>query len=79
MSKRRARTLSCTFAPALIALVGFGGATLSAIEPEDAPAKSARTAGAVDASATADQHKKDSAKPHKHHHHHHHKSQAGRP
>jgi hypothetical protein len=76
MSKRRARTLSCTFAPALIALVGFGGATLSAIEPQDVPAKSATTA-AVDASATADEHQKSPTKKHRHHHHH--KSQAGRP
>jgi hypothetical protein len=75
MSKLRARTLSLTFAPALIALVGFTGATLPAIEPQDVPAKAATTAS-VDTSATADGHQHTPAKHHKHKHHH--KGQAGR-
>ncbi len=78
MTKLLARTLSFTFAPALIALVGFSSSTLGAIEPQNVPAKPAVVQASVDASATpADDTKKSTAKKHKKHHRHH-KGQAGR-
>jgi len=79
MTKLVARTLSFTFAPALIALVGIGGSGLYAIEPQDVPAKP--TEAATPAKSLADStgahgSKSKVAKHHKHHHHH--KGEAGR-
>ena len=80
MTKLLARTLSFTFAPALIALVGISSSTLGAIEPQNIPAKPALVQGSVDSSAdssaAANDTKKSTAKKHKKHHHH--KGQAGR-
>lgn len=77
MTQFIARTLSFTFAPALIALVGFSSSSLAAIEPQDLPAKPALVRASVDApAASAEDGKKHSAKKHRKHHHH--KGQAGR-
>ena len=75
MSKAFARTLSFTFAPALIALVSMSGSSLCAIEPQDVPAKPSVTTATAD-SSTGHDHKSKAGKHHKHHHHH--KGQAGR-
>ena len=75
MSKAFARTLSFTFAPALIALVGISGSALCAIEPQNTPAKPAVVAATSDSSAGHD-HKSKSGKHHQHHRHH--KGQTGR-
>ena len=75
MSKAFSRTLSFTFAPALIALVGISGSALCAIEPQDTPAKPA----VVDATADCSAGHAHTCKAGKHHQHHrHHKGQTGR-
>ena len=74
MPKALASTLSFTSAFALIALVGFSGSALSAIEPQDVPAKPSVATATADSSAGHSAKSKSS----KHHKHHHHKGQAGR-
>lgn len=75
MPNALARTLSFTFAPALIALVGISGSALCAIEPQDTPAKPTVAAATTDSSSGHD-HTSKAGKHHKHHRHH--KGQTGR-